>query len=119
MRASSFDKPGVHQLICHEYCGTGHDRMATNLRVVDEATFRAQQAAPAAQEQVNPRYALLEAKDCLTCHSIDGQESIGPTLKGVYGRTVKLKDGSTVTADDAYLRESIMKPERKDRYGIR
>ncbi len=108
-----FDKPGVHQLICHEFCGTGHDRMTTNLRVVDEETFRAHQTAPVAQEQVDPRYALLEAKDCLTCHSVDGQESIGPTLKGVYGRTVKLKDGSTVTADDAYLRESIMKPEVK------
>ncbi len=40
-------------------------------------------------------------------------ESIGPTLKGIYGRTVKLTDGSTVTADDAYVRESILKPSAK------
>ena len=43
-----FDKPGVHQLLCHEYCGTGHDRMTTSLRVVDEEAFRAHQAALAA-----------------------------------------------------------------------
>jgi cytochrome c oxidase subunit 2 len=108
-----FDRPGVHQLLCHEFCGTGHDRMTARLRVLDEATFRAQQAMPSLQEEVDPRIQLLEAKDCMTCHSIDGQESIGPTLKGIYGRQVKLKDGSSVTADDAYVRESILKPSAK------
>lgn len=108
-----FDRPGVYQLLCHEFCGTGHDRMTSKLRVVDQATFRAKQAAPEAQAPVDPKYQLLEAKDCMTCHSIDGSESIGPTLKGIYGRTVKLTGGSTVTADDAYVRESILKPDAK------
>jgi cytochrome c oxidase subunit 2 len=108
-----FDKPGTYQLLCHEYCGTGHDRMATNLRVVDMATFQAQQAAPSQTQPSDPVYRLLEAKDCLTCHSINGEESIGPTLKGVYGRAVKLNNGSTVTADDVYLRESIVSPDAK------
>src|SRR4051794_10157488 len=108
-----FDKPGVHQVICHEFCGTGHDRMTTNLRVVDEATFRAQQAAPAAQQELDAGYQLLDAKGCTTCHTINGEESIGPTLKGIYGRTVKLADGTTVVADDAYLRESLLKPSAK------
>lgn len=108
-----FDRPGVYQLLCHEFCGTGHDRMTSQLHVVDEATFRAKQAAPVAQAPVDPRYQLLEAKDCMTCHSIDGSESIGPTLKGIYGRTVKLVGGATVTADDLYVRESILKPDAK------
>ena len=47
----------------------------------------------------------------MTCHSIDGSESIGPTFKGIFGRTVKLTNGSTVTANDAYLREAIIKPD--------
>ena len=68
-----FDRPGVHQLLCHEFCGTGHDRMTARLRVVDEATFRAQPAAPVAQAPDDPRYQLLEAKECMTCHSIDGE----------------------------------------------
>jgi cytochrome c oxidase subunit 2 len=110
-----FDKTGDYQMLCHEYCGTGHDRMTTKLRVVEMAAFEAQQAAaPAAQlQQDNPVYQLLEAKDCLTCHSLDGSESIGPTLKGAYGRPVKLKDESAITADDVYLRESIIHPDRK------
>jgi cytochrome c oxidase subunit 2 len=106
------DKPGTYQLLCHEYCGTGHDRMATNLRVVDRASFQAQEAAPAQTQPTDPVYRLLEVKDCLTCHSIDGEESIGPTLKGIYGRTVKLGNGATITADDVYLREAIVDPAK-------
>jgi cytochrome c oxidase subunit II len=106
-----FDRLGTHQLLCHEYCGTGHEQMASKIRVVDAATFQAQQAAPPPPQPTDPTYRLLEAKDCLTCHSIDGSEGIGPTLKGIYGRKTKLTNGSTIIADDVYLRESIVKPE--------
>ena len=106
-----FDQLGTHQLLCHEYCGTGHEQMAGKIRVVDAATFQAHQAATPPPQPTDPTYRLLEAKDCLTCHSIDGSEGIGPTLKGIYGRKTKLTNGSTIIADDVYLRESIVKPE--------
>lgn len=105
-----FDQPHTYQLLCHEYCGTGHERMAAKLRVVDAATFEAKKSAPAPPQLTDPAYKLLEAKDCMTCHSIDGSEGIGPTLKGVYGRKTKLTNGSTITADDVYLRDSIVNP---------
>jgi cytochrome c oxidase subunit 2 len=108
-----FEREGVHQLLCHEYCGTGHEQMAARLRVVDLATFEARQSASPPQQPTDPTYKLLEAKDCLTCHSIDGSDGIGPTLKGIYGRQTKLADGSMITADDTYLRESIVHPEAK------
>ena len=38
---------------------------------------------------------------------------VGPSWKGIYGRTEILADGSTVVADDAYLRESITNPAAK------
>jgi len=107
------DQPRTYQLLCHEYCGTGHERMTANLRVVDLATFKAKQSAPSSPQPTDPTYKLLEAKDCLTCHSIDGSEGIGPTFKGMYGRKTKLTNGSTITADDVYVRESIVKPEAK------
>ena len=107
------DQPRNYQLLCHEFCGTGHERMAATLRVVDQATFDARQAAPKPPQQTDPAYKLLEAKDCMTCHSIDGSEGIGPTLKGVLGRSTRLKGGATVQADESYLRESILKPEAK------
>ena len=108
-----FDQPHNYQLLCHEYCGTGHDRMAANLRVVDAATFVPKQPEPAAPQINDAGYKLIEAKDCLTCHSIDGSEGIGPTFKGMPGRQTKLTNGSTITADEAYLRESIVNPSAK------
>src|SRR5262249_31466530 len=106
------DEARTYQLLCHEYCGTGHERMAANLRVVDAATFTAPKPAPTAPSQKTgdsmPK--LLEAKDCLTCHSIDGSDGIGPTFKGMFGRKTKLKDGTTIVADEAYLREAILNP---------
>jgi cytochrome c oxidase subunit 2 len=56
---------------------------------------------------------LYTSKGCLACHSIDGSPGTGPTLKGAFGRTVKLATGETITADDAYLKESILDPDAK------
>ena len=36
-----------------------------------------------------------------------------PELRGLYGRVVPLSDGSTVTADDNYLLDSILEPEKQ------
>ena len=107
-----FDHPGNYQLLCHEFCGTGHDRMATSLRVVDRSSFTPKQIAPTT-ESSDPSYKLLDAKECLSCHSVDGTEGIGPTLKGIFGRTEKMTNGQTITVDDPYLRESIVNPSAK------
>lgn len=56
--------------------------------------------------------ALMESEGCLSCHSTDGSEVAGPTLKGVVGRKVRRADGTEATADDAYLREAILDPEK-------
>jgi cytochrome c oxidase subunit 2 len=39
--------------------------------------------------------------------------ALGPTLAGVFGSDVRLQDGGTVVADEAYLRESILDPRAK------
>jgi cytochrome c oxidase subunit 2 len=55
--------------------------------------------------------ALFTSLGCASCHSIDGSPGTGPTLKGLFGSQVKLTNGKTVTADDAYLLESIEDPD--------
>jgi cytochrome c oxidase subunit 2 len=61
---------------------------------------------------------LAQERACLNCHSTDGTRSIGPTWQGLYGSRVKLADGSTVTADEEYLRESILQPSAKTVQGF-
>jgi cytochrome c oxidase subunit II len=59
---------------------------------------------------------LAKEKGCLACHSLDGSKGIGPTFKGLYNsRVMVTQNGRTlsVTADDAYLRESILTPAAK------
>lgn len=108
-----FDKPRVYQLLCHEYCGTGHDRMVANLNVVDAATFHPQAVAPAPKVPTDPRYKLLEVKECMSCHTLTADADLAPSFMGIYRRTEKMTDGSVITVDDAYLRESIVQPATK------
>lgn len=56
---------------------------------------------------------LARIYGCVGCHSIDGSVGYGPTWQGLSNRERPLVDGSTVRADDAYLRESIENPNAK------
>jgi cytochrome c oxidase subunit II len=47
---------------------------------------------------------------CMTCHTVDGSDGVGPTWKGLAGSKVQLADGKEVTADAAYLRRAIVDP---------
>ena len=50
---------------------------------------------------------LFSADSCSACHSLTGTAGAGPSLKGVAGSQVTLATGQPVTADDAYLEQSI------------
>lgn len=56
---------------------------------------------------------VSKAKGCIACHSDDGTAKIGPSYKGLYDSKVELADGSSTTADENYLRESIEDPNAK------
>jgi cytochrome c oxidase subunit 2 len=61
---------------------------------------------------------LFERFGCNTCHSPGGTNR-SPSLAGLFGKTVKLDDGSTVKADEDYIRESIINPRAKIVAGYR
>lgn len=50
---------------------------------------------------------------CNACHMSPAVGKDYPDLRGLYGSQVKLKDGSTVVADEGYLRESIVNPNKQ------
>lgn len=58
---------------------------------------------------------LFNANGCLNCHSTEGHilSKIGPSLKGIYGKTVELNDGTTTLVDDNYIKESIVDSYKK------
>jgi cytochrome c oxidase subunit 2 len=56
---------------------------------------------------------VAQQHGCLSCHSLDGSSSVGPTWKGLAGSQVKLTSGKTVKADDRYLRTAIEDPDRQ------
>lgn len=56
---------------------------------------------------------IAQENACMACHTTDGAESVGPTWQNLFGHEVTLEDGSTVTADEEYLRESIVEPSAK------
>jgi cytochrome c oxidase subunit II len=56
---------------------------------------------------------LVKDYGCVACHASDDKKLVGPGWGGLHGSSVSLADGSKVTADDAYLAESIRQPDAK------
>lgn len=55
---------------------------------------------------------LYTRQGCKACHTLDGTRLIGPSFKDLYGGEFATREGTTVTADDAYIKESILDPAR-------
>jgi cytochrome c2 len=56
---------------------------------------------------------LYTSLGCQGCHSIDGSPSSGPTFKGLFNSMVTLTNGQKVKADEKYLLESILDPDKQ------
>lgn len=50
---------------------------------------------------------------CVGCHGREGEGTTGPPWVGLLGKTVTLRDGSTLVADRDYIVESIVDPNAK------
>jgi len=103
-------RPGRYDLRCAEYCGTQHSLMTGSVIVLEPQDYSAwlegEDAGAPLSERGRRRF---EALACGTCHGPDSGRR-GPDLAGLHGREVRLRDGGTVVADDAYLRESVLDP---------
>jgi cytochrome c oxidase subunit II len=62
---------------------------------------------------------LYGSLGCQGCHTLNGTPSAGPSFKGLYGSKRKLDNGQTITADDKYLLESIMDPDKQIAAGFK
>ena len=60
---------------------------------------------------------LASASGCASCHGSNGEGRVGPKWTGLADSQVTMSDGTTVTADDAYLYTSIHEPSAMRRKG--
>jgi cytochrome c oxidase subunit II len=100
-------KVGKYHFFCAQYCGTNHSKMRGWVYVMKPADYERwlhEGVKPVSMAEAGAQ--LYEKFGCITCHGTGK----GPSYTGLYGSEVKLSDGSTVLADDAYLRESILFP---------
>ena len=125
---------GDTRFFCAEYCGaadqpvtqpdgsqreTGHFSMGGLVHIVPQSRW-----APYLESILRaPSHAngteftaaewgeqLYTQQNCNTCHSINGSPLTGPTWQHLFGQDVPLADGSQVSADENYIRRSILEP---------
>jgi len=106
-------KTGTYHIFCAEYCGTKHSGMIGRVIVMEEQDYQAWLAAGRSTgSAVENGERLFTDLSCNTCHKTDSTGR-GPSLIGLYGSEVTLRNGARVTADENYLRESIMNSQAR------
>ncbi len=116
-------KEGRYEILCAEYCGVAHYNMKGHM-VIDSAenyqlwlaeqpTFASSLVSGSNDGGVEQGRQLAESSGCFACHSVDGSKSLGPTWKGLFGKTEVLTDGTSIVVDEAYFKESITDPNAK------
>lgn len=105
-------KPGRYRLMCAEYCGTGHSRMLGEVVVLSQADYAAWLEGGEVEETLAQRgEKIFNRAGCSGCHVPDSAAR-APILTGLYGQRVQLESGEAVVADEAYLRDSILLPQK-------
>jgi len=106
-------KAGTYHIFCTEYCGTNHSGMIGNVVVMEPSDYQAWLSGGTTEGTLAQRGERLFGElACGTCH-LDTGKGRGPSLKDLLGKPVELADGTTVTADEGYLRESIINSQAK------
>ena len=107
------EKPGTYHLFCSEYCGTSHSHMEGHVIVMSPADYEDWLiSGKPGDTLVQSGERLYRELGCSGCH--DGSSVVrAPPLQGVFGKPVPLSNGEVVTADEGYLRDSILFPAKQ------
>jgi cytochrome c oxidase subunit 2 len=104
---------GNYQLLCAQFCGTGHAAMIGTVYVLSAPDYTNWLARNGTSNTlVAQGHALFIRYGCDGCHGGRGTVR-APPLVGLYGSPVPLSDGTTIVADDAYIRDSILRPRKQ------
>ena len=107
-------KTGKFDFYCAEYCGMNHSGMIGSVVVMEPREFdnwlsgNTSTTSPAVAGQQ-----LFQTIGCASCHGQTGEGGRGPTLHGLFGSQQTLQGGQKISANEDYLRESILNPQAK------
>ena len=117
---------GTFDIQCTVMCGLDHSYMISKVHVLSEDDFKAwyftdedapkpvkAEASAVPAGPGGPGLALLQQKNCIVCHSVDGSERVGASFKGLFGKmeTVVAEGAEAeVFVDEAYLASAIREP---------
>lgn len=123
------DELGTYDVFCAEYCGTRHSYMLSKIHVIPPDEFETwvaegvKSVPDIAEGSLSDEESLRRLqrigerlsrdRGCATCHTTDGTRLVGPSYKGLFGKTeTVLTDGKTreIVIDEEYVRRSILDP---------
>jgi cytochrome c oxidase subunit II len=114
-------EPGTYRLFCTQLCGTGHSQMVGDIVAMSGPDYQKWlEATGASGTMASEGKTLFMRYGCSGCHGgtgTGGSQSVStvpaPALAGLYGSPVTLDDGQVVIADEAYIRDCILIPEKR------
>jgi cytochrome c oxidase subunit 2 len=106
------DRPGEYLLLCAEYCGTDHSEMKGRVIAMQPQDYARWLADGATHPGLAQRgFTLFREHGCMGCHAAASTVH-APELSGLLGRRVHLSDGRDLIADENYLHDSMIEPQK-------
>jgi cytochrome c oxidase subunit II len=107
------DQPGDYHVFCSQYCGTDHSRMIGHVVVMPPADFAVWLKQQNGSLSMAARGAALYRQyGCSGCHGANSSVR-APRLEGLFGKPVQLEGGGRVIADERYIHDSILLPQKE------
>ena len=107
---------GTFDVLCSQYCGLEHAHMLTKIAVLPQEEFKKWYQAKKQEVALKGPLVgskLYQEKGCFACHSTDGTPRVGPSFKGLFGKTERVLTAGkerSVLVDEAYIRKYILEP---------
>ena len=104
---------GDFMVLCAELCGGAHAYMNSPVKVVTDGEFQDwidEELGNFPQDPESLGERLAKNNGCFGCHSVDGNDGVGPTWKGLFGSEKTLVSGEKIMVDEEYLYEAIVNP---------
>jgi cytochrome c oxidase subunit 2 len=106
-------RTGEYHIFCSQYCGTDHSHMIGRVVVMQPQAYeRWLKTGEQKESIVRAGQRLFHDRGCSGCHAPNSTFH-APLLEGLYRKPVPLADRTVVTADDQYLRDSILQPAKQ------